>query len=231
MRAPPRPCRSCASASIPRRLADDLDEGVVQPGPLDRQSLDAGAAVDQRLQQRLDPRLLGQLETPASPSPLGIRRQRSRRRRRRRGAYSAPASAAVARASPTVPSNRPLPPAMIAIRSHSRSAWAMTWVEKMTVAPARRLVADQLLRAALVDRVEAGERLVEHDQLRACGRSCRAAGRSAPCPWTALDRSCRHTSPSPFCRATSRRACAPSSSGRPRSAPMKAIASRAFIAG
>ena len=55
---------------------------------------------------------------------------------------------------------------MIATRSHSRSAWAMTWVEKMIVAPARRLAADQLLEPALVDRVEAGEGLVEDDQPR-----------------------------------------------------------------
>ena len=70
------------------------------------------------------------------------------------------------RASSTRPSNATLPPAMIAIRSHSRSAWAMTWVEKMIVAPSARLAADQLLEPALVDRVEAGERLVEDDQPR-----------------------------------------------------------------
>ena len=55
---------------------------------------------------------------------------------------------------------------MIAIRSHSRSAWAMTWVEKMIVAPSRASRADQFLEPRLVDRVEAREGLVEHDQPR-----------------------------------------------------------------
>ena len=72
----------------------------------------------------------------------------------------------LARASSTRPSNATLPLAMIAIRSHSRSAWAMTWVEKMIVAPVARLAADQLLEPRLVDRVEPGERLVEDDQPR-----------------------------------------------------------------
>ena len=56
---------------------------------------------------------------------------------------------------------------MIAIRSHSRSAWAMTWVEKMIVTPSVASRADQLLELGLVDRVEAGERLVENEQARA----------------------------------------------------------------
>ena len=55
---------------------------------------------------------------------------------------------------------------MIAIRSHSRSAWAMTWVEKMIVTPFSARLADQPLELALVDRVEAGEGLVEDDQAR-----------------------------------------------------------------
>jgi len=71
------------------------------------------------------------------------------------------------RASSTRPSKATLPLAMIATRSHSRSAWAMTWVEKMTVAPARVSRRNQLLEAALVDRVEPGEGFVEHDQARA----------------------------------------------------------------
>ena len=41
----------------------------------------------------------------------------------------------------------------------------MTWVEKITVAPSAASRADQFLKLALVDRVEAGEGLVEHDQL------------------------------------------------------------------
>ena len=55
---------------------------------------------------------------------------------------------------------------MIAIRSHSRSAWAMTCVEKMIVAPCARLAPDQLFQSALIDRVEPSEWLVEYDQPR-----------------------------------------------------------------
>ncbi len=40
-----------------------------------------------------------------------------------------------ARAASTVPSNTLRPRAISATRRHSRSAWAMTWVEKTTVAP------------------------------------------------------------------------------------------------
>ena len=41
------------------------------------------------------------------------------------------------RASLTDPSNRMRPPATMAMRSHNRSAWAMTWVEKRMVTPLR----------------------------------------------------------------------------------------------
>ena len=55
---------------------------------------------------------------------------------------------------------------MIATPSHSRSAWAMTWVEKITVVPSLGQAADQHFQLALVDRVEAGKRLVQHHQPR-----------------------------------------------------------------
>ena len=70
------------------------------------------------------------------------------------------------RASSTRPSNTTLPLAMIAISSHSRSAWAMTWVEKMIGDAGARLAADQLLELRLVDRVEPGEGLVEDEKAR-----------------------------------------------------------------
>ena len=116
---------------------------------------------------------------------------------------------------------------MIAIRSHKRSAWAMTWVEKITVAPFAASAADQRFELLLVDRVEAGERLVEHDQPRLVDHACRAIGRSAPCPWTGCGSA---SSPNRRARVRASSTSArrrPSASGSPRSAPMKAIASRA----
>ncbi len=130
------------------------------------------------------------------------------------------------RASAIVPSKRTLPPAMIAIRSHRRSAWAMTWVEKRIVAPSAP-VRGSAPPAAAGDRVEAGEGLVQHDKARR-GRWCRGAGRAAPCPW---DRPRIGRSAGRPCSASSasarRRPSA--ASGRPRSAPRKAIDSRAFM--
>jgi hypothetical protein len=116
----------------------------VQAGPLDRQRLDPGAAVDQRLEQRLGPPSR-QLEHPFAAlarAPAG--------KAERHGPSLGAGAQADDRPKPVArlvdPAlERDLAPAMIAIRSHSRSAWAMTWVEKMIVAPARRLVADQLL--------------------------------------------------------------------------------------
>ncbi len=55
---------------------------------------------------------------------------------------------------------------MIATFSHRRSAWAMTWVEKITVVPFSARSRRQPLELALVDRVEPGERLVEDHQAR-----------------------------------------------------------------
>ena len=67
MRLPPR--RHMAHLAR-RRLAGDGDEGVVQAGPLDAQRLDPGAAVDQRLEQRLGA-ARGQLEPPFAADQLG----------------------------------------------------------------------------------------------------------------------------------------------------------------
>ena len=136
-----------------------------------RRSIDSssmpGAAVDQRLEQRLDarPRAARTARSRRSSSRVGRQRARARRRPALR-VLSRTCGRSRSRASATRPSKRIRPSAMIAIRSHSRSAWWMTWVEKMTVVPGRRLVADQMLEPALVDRVEAGKGLVEHDQLR-----------------------------------------------------------------
>ena len=137
-----------------------------KPGPLDRQRLDPGVAVDQRLEQRLGP-AFGQLEHPFGALAPGAGRHR-RAPRPVLGRGSAAGRSAEAGRAPRRPRRRtrPCPAAMIAIRSHSRSAWAMTWVEKMIVAPLAACVADQLLELALVDRVEPGERLVEDDQPR-----------------------------------------------------------------
>ena len=55
---------------------------------------------------------------------------------------------------------------MIATPSHSRSAWAMTWVEKITVVPFAASARISRFELALVERVEARERLVEHHQPR-----------------------------------------------------------------
>ena len=104
-------------------------------------------------------------------SPFAARRSRRREwpratARRRRGCAGGRSGASRPRASSTAPSNATLPAAMMAMRSHRRSAWAMTWVEKMIVRPRRLARADQLLELALVDGVEAGEGLVEDDQPR-----------------------------------------------------------------
>ena len=56
----PVPVVPIAAAAL---FAGDGDEGVVQARPLDRERLDAGTAVDQRLEQRLGA-ALGKLEHP-----------------------------------------------------------------------------------------------------------------------------------------------------------------------
>ena len=107
----------------------------------------------------------GTVKRQPSPSTLGIGgQQRADAVVRGDAAHNGPASAASPRASATVPSNRRLPPAMIASRSHSRSACAMTWVENRIVAPRSRCGEDQRLEPFLVDRIEARKGLVEHQQ-------------------------------------------------------------------
>ena len=193
-----------------RAVAGDGDEGVVQAGPLDRQRLDPGAAVDQRLEQRLGA-ALGQLEDPFAAFAAGIAGNRGAPRPvARRGCAGGRSGAAGRAPRRRSPSNATLPPAMIAIRSHSRSAWAMTWVEKMIVAPASASRADQRFELALVDRVEARRRARRGRSGAACGRSCRAIGRSAPCPSTRCG-----SASSPIRRGRARRAARRRGGGPP----------------
>ena len=78
--------------------------------------------------------------------------------------------------------------------SQSFSACSMTWVEKRIVLPRALKLGDQVLEQPLVDRIEAGERLVEDQRSRARGARCRRAGSSAaspsraprPSPWPTL---------------------------------------------
>ena len=137
-----RPGRSIASVSIPA------------PPSISALSKRLGPAFGQLEHQfvALAPRALAGMAVRHGPSAARVRSRTIGRSR--------------ARASSTRPSNATLPLAMIATRSHSRSAWAMTWVEKMIVDAVARLAPDQLFEPALVDRVEARERLVEDDQPR-----------------------------------------------------------------
>ena len=54
-----------------RRFAGDGDEGIVEAGPFDAQSLDSGIAVDQRLQERFGS-ARRELESPLAPDQIGI---------------------------------------------------------------------------------------------------------------------------------------------------------------
>ena len=209
------------------RVAGDGDEGVVEARAARSTALDAGAAVDQRLEQRLEA-ALGKLEHPFVALAARVGRQGARARGRRLARVRRRTiGRSRARASSTRPSNATLPSAMIAIRSHSRSAWAMTWVEKMIVAPAAASRADQLLEPALVDRVEAGEGLVEHDQPRPVDDGAEQLDGLRHALGQAPDRLVRQIAEAVLARAARRRGGGLRASGRPRSAPMKAIASRA----
>ena len=170
-----RPGRSIASVSIPA------------PPSISALSSGSGPA-------------FGQLEHPfVAFAPRARGNGRAPRPVRWRGCAAGRSAAAGRALRRRCPSNATLPLAMIAIRSHSRSAWAMTWVEKMIVAPSRASRADQLLEPRLVDRVEAGEGLVEDDQPRLVNDRARAAGRSAPCPWTSVRIGFFAQSPRPCC--------------------------------
>ena len=115
---------------------------------------------------------------------------------------------------------------MIAIRSHSRSAWAMTWVEKMIVAP-----------LAASSRISCSSRpwLIASSPENGSSRTISfGLWTIVPSSWTVcampLERlriGLLAQSPSPFSASRASARARPSRSGRPRSAPMKAIASRA----
>ena len=120
---------------------------------------------------------------------------------------------------------------MIATCSHSRSAWAMTWVEKMTVDAGARLAPDQLLEPALVDRVEPGEGLVEDDQPRLVDDRAEQLDDLRHALRQGADRLLRPIAEAVLGEQAHRRGGGLRRAASPRSAPMKAIASRAFIAG
>ena len=98
--------------------------------------------------------------------------------------------------SSSVPSSTFLPLKIMKMRSHIFSAVAMSCVLKTTVVPRRRISSTASLRDFGVDRVEAGERLVEDQELRAARRPRRRTAPSATCPSTAPRSSSR---PSPAC--------------------------------
>ncbi len=95
----------------------------------------------------------------------------------------------------------------------------------------RRLIADQLLKLLLVDRVEPGKGLVEHDQARLVDdRAEQLDGLShALADRVRIGCFAQSSWPRDFSSSMARRR--PSLIGRPRSAPMKAIASTAGMAG
>ena len=105
----------------------------MQARPFDRQAFNAGLTVEQGAQQRFDA-IIGQREMPGASVSVGkARRQAPSLSRVRNVTWGGRRS----RASLTDPSNRMRPPATMAMRSHNRSAWAMTWVEKRMVTPLR----------------------------------------------------------------------------------------------
>ena len=71
-RDPPASLASISRAALSPAMAT---KASCRPRPLDRQLLDPGAAVDQRLQQRLDAGL-GQLELPEAVALARVGRQR-----------------------------------------------------------------------------------------------------------------------------------------------------------
>ena len=69
------------------------------------------------------------------------------------------------RSSASVPVSTVLPARMIVTRSHSASTSARMWLESSTVRPCLARLLDALLEDRLLQRVEAGGRLVEQEQL------------------------------------------------------------------
>ena len=69
------------------------------------------------------------------------------------------------RSSASVPVSTVRPARMIVTRSHSASTSARMWLESSTVRPAARASSMHALEDRLLERVEAGGRLVEHEQL------------------------------------------------------------------
>ena len=89
----------------------------------------------------------------------------------------------------------------------------------------RGLVADQLLELLLVDRVEPGERLVEHDQFGLVDDRAEQLDGLRHALGQGADRLLRPIAEAMRLRAARPRGGGLRASGRPRSAPMKAIAS------
>ena len=101
------------------------------------------------------------------------------------------------RSSASVPVSTRRPARMMLTRSQSRSTSARMWLESSTAWPSVAELVDALAEDRLHQRVEAGRRLVEHQQLDVGRRARRPARPSAGCPWSS---------------------CGPSWSGRARSA-------------
>ena len=165
-------------------LAGDGDEGVVQAGPLDRQRLDSGAAVDQRLEQaaRARPRearrpihrlRVARVAGMAARHGPSLARVRSRTIGRSRS-----------RASSTLPSNATLPV------GDDRDALAQPLgmgddVGREDDRDARRAPRARISSSSLPWLIASRPRRARRARsAAACGRWCRAAARSAPCPWT-----------------------------------------------
>ena len=141
------------------------------------------AAVDQRLEQRLDT-LPGKLELPEA-----VERLRVRRKGAAPGAFGHSRLETHLRPQPVARRRDQALEADLAL-GDDRDPLAQPLGMGDDVGreddgrSRRRLFADHMLEPALVDGVEAGEGLVEHDQLRLVDDRAEQLDRSAPCPWT-----------------------------------------------
>ena len=99
------------------------------------------------------------------------------------------------------------------------------------VAPRSRSREDQRLEPFLIDRVEPRERLVEHEQVGLVDDRAEQLDELRHALRQLADLGVDGMAEPGVLQQLDARACARSASGRPRSAPMNAIASRAFIAG
>ena len=223
---------ACSPHAPSSRLADDADERLVQAGPRDREPGDAVPGVDQPARAAARSRSVGQLKRQPSPSATAsagssaaiagvgaVRRVVDAARQRRARVVDGALEAALPAGDDRQPVAQPLGMRHDVGREQDGRA-------------AVALGEDQRLQPLLVDRVEAGERLVEDEQVGLVDDRAEQLDelRHALRQLADLARRRRGRGP-PSSSSRRARAGARVRHGRPRSAPRKAIASRAFIDG